>query len=60
MIMTQNNKYHVCLAPSGWAVYENATGKQVRSFSGRSCGRFDALAYMYELNGWRLPKGGFR
>ena len=58
--MTTNNKYQVCLAPSGWAVYEKATGKQVKSFSGRSFGRYEALTYMYQLNGWNLPKGGFR
>lgn len=57
--MTTNKKYHVCLAPSGWAVYDE-TGHQVKSFSGHRCGRYDALTYMYQLNGWNLPKGGFR
>ena len=58
--MATTNKYQVRLAPSGWAVYEKATGKQVRSFSGRAFGREQALAYMYQLNGWKLPAGGFR
>lgn len=54
------NKYQVNLAPSGWAVYEKATGIKVKGFSGRTYGKIDALKYMYELNGWNLPKGGFR
>ena len=58
--MTTINKYQVCLAPSGWAVYEKATGSKVKGFSGHPSGRYDALAYMYQLNGWNLPKGGFR
>ena len=58
--MATSNKYKVCLSPSGWAVYEKATGQKVRSFSGRAIGREQALAYMYELNGWKLPAGGFR
>lgn len=58
-MMKTNNKYHVCLAPSGWAVFD-AEGNKVQGFSGRRCGRYDALTYMYQLNGWNLPKGGFR
>ena len=58
--MTTNNKYQVSLAPSGWAVYDKATGIKVKGFSGRGSGRIDALTYMYRLNGWNLPKGGFR
>lgn len=58
--MTTNNKYQVCLAPSGWAVYDRTTGIKVKGFSSRSFGRIDALTYMYQLNGWNLPKGGFR
>ena len=59
--MTTNNaKYHVSLAPSGWAVYTNE-GIQVKTFgSSRTWARIEALTYMYELNGWTLPKGGFR
>ena len=58
--MTRNAKYHVTLAPSGWAVYD-ANGIQVKSFgSSRSWARYEALTHMYELNGWNLPKGGFR
>lgn len=57
---TSKSKYHVCLAPSGWAVYDN-TGSKVKSFgSSRSWARIDALTYLYQLNGWNLPKGGFR
>ena len=59
--MTMNSKYQVNLAPSGWAVYERETGIQVKSFgSSRSWARIEALKYMYELNGWNLPKDGFR
>lgn len=58
--MKQNIKYQVNLAPSGWAVYDN-NGNQVKSFgSSRSWARYEALTYMYQLNGWNLPKGGFR
>ena len=60
MTMMTSNKYHVCLAPSGWAVYEKASGTKVKGFSGRPFGRYDALTFMYLLNGWSLPKGGFR
>ena len=59
-VMTTEKKYKVNLAPSGWAVYDN-NGNQVKSFcSSREWARIEALTYMYELNGWNLPKGGFR
>lgn len=55
------NKYEVCLCPCGWAVYEKFTGNQVKAFgSSRTWAKIEALKYMYELNGWNLPKGGFR
>lgn len=58
--MTTNAKYHVNLAPSGWAVYNNE-GIQMKSFgSSRTWARIEALTYMYEMNGWNLPKDGFR
>lgn len=57
--MTEN-KYEVLRAPSGWAVYDKATGTKVQGFSFTDQGRKDALAHMWKLNGWKLPKGGFR
>lgn len=53
-------KYIVSLSPSGWAVFEAATSTRVETFSGREFGRIEALTLMYKLNGWNLPKGGFR
>lgn len=58
--MTTNKKYQVSLAPSGWAVYDNETGRKIKGFSSRSYGRIEALTFMYHLNGWNLPKNGFR
>lgn len=54
-------KYEVGCSGSGWGVWECATGNKVYgSDSGREWGRIEALKVCYELNGWNIPKGGFR
>lgn len=57
---TKSRRYSVSLAPSGWAVYDEHTNMKVKGFSCLKGGRFQALELMYQLNGWSLPKGGFR
>ena len=49
--MTQNRKYEVGCSGSGWGVW-NAEGIKVKSYTGRNIGRFQALRYLYFLNGW--------
>lgn len=57
---TTSRRYSVSLAPSGWAVYDEQTNMKVKGFSCLKGGRLQALELMYQLNGWNLPKGGFR
>lgn len=57
--MATQNRYHVSLAPSGWAVYD-VTGTKVIGFNNRQDGRIKAVTEMYKLNGWRIPAGGIR
>ena len=58
--MATSRRYSVSLAPSGWDVYDDQTNQKVKGFSSRKGGRLEALELMYELNGWNLPKNGFR
>lgn len=44
-------KYTVNAGPSGWGVW-SSDGKKVASFTSRPIGRFEALRYLYQLNGW--------
>ena len=50
--MTRTWKYEVMCFPSGWVVYDNERNEKVATFTGRKSGRFDALRYLYHLNGW--------
>lgn len=58
--MGTSRRYTISLAPSGWAVYDEHTNKKVASFGCRNAGRLNALEKMYQLNGWNIPKDGFR
>ena len=49
--MIQNQKYSVGASGSGWGVWDD-NGNKIASFTGRSIGRFEALRYLYFLNGW--------
>nr|DAD91546.1 MAG TPA: hypothetical protein [Myoviridae sp. ctx322] len=49
-------RYKVMCAPSGWAVYEIATGKCIHQLSCSQADRIAALKVAYSLNGWVLPK----
>ena len=55
-----SRRYSVSLAPSGWAVYDEMTNTKVKGFSCLKGGRLNALELMYQLNGWNIPRGGFR
>lgn len=57
--MAQNRKYEVGASGSGWGVWNNETGKKVATFSGRSIGRYQALRYLYHLNGWDWNKSKY-
>lgn len=56
--MTQNHKYTVSASGSGWGVWD-ANGNKVASFTGRSIGRYEALRYLYFLNGWDWNKSKY-
>ena len=56
--MTQNFKYTVGASGSGWGVW-NAEGNKMKSYTGRSIGRFQALRYLYFLNGWDWAKSKY-
>ena len=56
--MTQNRQYEVGCSGSGWGVW-NAEGNKVKSYSGRSIGRFQALRYLYFLYGWDWSKSKY-
>ena len=56
--MTQNRKYEVGCSGSGWGVW-NVEGNKVKSYTGRSIGRFQALRYLYFLNGWDWSKSKY-
>jgi len=58
--MTTTNKYRVHRCASGWGVWDAETGIKIKGFPNFSYGRIMALEYMYALNGWNLPKAGFR
>ena len=49
--MAQNRTYEVGASGSSWGVWD-ADGKKLASFTGRSIGRYEALRYLYYLNGW--------
>lgn len=54
--MKTPTRYKVMCAPSGWAVYEIATGKCIHQLSCSQADRIEALKIAYSLNGWVLPK----
>ena len=47
----QTRKYEVGASGSGWGVWD-ANGNKVAGFTSRSIGRYEALRYLYYLNGW--------
>lgn len=57
--MTTNRKYEVGCSGSGWGVWDNKTGCKIASFTGRSIGRYEALRYLYHLNGWDWNKSKY-
>lgn len=57
--MTTKRKYEVGCSGSGWGVWNNETGCKIASFTGRSIGRYEALRYLYYLNGWDWNKSKY-
>ena len=55
--MTTANKYKMMRSGSGWGIWSSATGAKIKGFG---LNRIAALEYLYMLNGWNLPKAGFR
>ena len=58
--MYKPKKYEVCGSGSGWGVWCIESNTKVESFGPSKGDRLRALEYMYQLNGWNLPKGGFK
>lgn len=56
--MTQNNRYEVHAAGSGWGIWD-AEGNKVRGFGSRQIDRFRALRYMYMLYGWNWNRSKY-
>ena len=49
--MATTKKYTVNAGGSGWGVWD-VDGRKVASFTSRPIGRYQALRYLYMLNGW--------
>lgn len=57
--MTQNWKYSVGRSASGFGVWNNETGEKIKGFGSLPVGRYEALAYLYHLNGWDFSKSKY-
>lgn len=57
--MTQTWKYRVGRSGSGFGVWNEETGEKVKGFSSLPVGRYEALAYLYHLNGWDFSKSKY-
>ena len=50
--MTQDWKYSVGRSASGFGVWNNETGEKIKGFGSIPASRYEALKYLYMLNGW--------
>lgn len=57
--MEATRKYQVGASGSGWGVWDRETGHKVAGFTGRGIGRYEALRYLYYLNGWDWNKSKY-
>ena len=57
--MTQNYRYEVHAAGSGWGVWDNNTNMKIKGFGSRHIDRFEALKYMYMLYGWNWQRSKY-
>ncbi len=51
-------KYNVMLSGSGYGVW-NEQGQKVQGFGAGQMGRYLALKFLYELNGWNWLKSKY-
>jgi len=56
--MAVTRKYTVNAGGSGWGVWD-ADGRKVASFTARPIGRYQALRYLYMLNGWNWERSRY-
>lgn len=57
--MTSTRKYEVGCSGSGWGIWDNETGEKVIGFCGRRSARYEALCYLYYLNGWNWQRSKY-
>ena len=51
-------KYNVMCSGSGFGVWDE-NGRKIQGFGSGSIGRFQALRFLYELNGWNWLKSKY-
>lgn len=56
--MALERKYSVHAGGSGWGVWD-VDGRKVASFTSRQIGRYQALRYLYMLNGWNWERSRY-